>query len=265
MQQVKKFITNKYMMFLYGTIFIFLLWWIISLLVNSLAVPSPISTIALAFEYLKDGYTYICLGYSLLRMIIGFLIAFIVAFILALIVNDNEKAYQFFTPLMTFFKAIPTAALVFLFIVLIGAQSAPILVVILIAIPILYEAIVGGLKNSDDELLEAAEIDGAKKINRLFRIQLPLSVPFIIVGMISTFSLSFKIEIMAEVITGYTRNGLGSLIKGAQISDPTDLTPVFAYSFIAVMLMLLVTLGAYLITQKLKKDDIFQNKKQASK
>lgn len=240
------------MMFLYGTIFIFLLWWIISLCFNSLVVPSPWSTIALAFEYLKDGYTYICLGYSLLRMIVGFLIAFVVAFALGLIVNDNEKLYQFFTPLMTFFKAIPTAALVFLFIVIIGAQSAPILVVVLIGIPILYESIIGGLKNSDEEMLEAAEIDGAKKIKKLFRIQLPLGIPYIIVGMISTFSLSFKIEIMAEVITGYTKNGLGSLIKGAQVSDPTDLTPVFAYSLIAVVLMLLVTLAAFAINQKLK-------------
>ena len=253
MQQVKKFITNKYMMFLYGTIFIFLLWWIISLCVNSLVVPSPIDTIALAFQFLGEGYTYVCLGYSLLRMVVGFLIAFVVAFALGLIVNDNEKLYQFFTPLMTFFKAIPTAALVFLFIVLIGAQSAPILVVVLIGIPILYESIVGGLKNSSVELLEAAEIDGARKIKRLFNIQLPLGIPYIIIGMISTFSLSFKIEIMAEVITGYTKNGLGSLIKGAQISDPTNLTPVFAYSLIAVVLMLIVTLVAYIVNQKLKK------------
>lgn len=253
MQQLKRFITNKYMMFLYGTIFIFLLWWVISLCTNSLIVPSPWSTIALAFEYLKEGYTYICLGYSLLRMLLGFIIAFVVAFLLGIIVNDNEKLYQFFTPLMTFFKAIPTAALVFLFIVAIGAQSAPILVVVLIGIPILYESIVGGLKSSQEELLESADIDGARKFKKLFKIQLPLGIPYIIVGMISTFSLSFKIEIMAEVITGYTKNGLGSLIKGAQISDPTDLTPVFAYSLIAVVLMLIVTIVAYIVTQKLKK------------
>lgn len=259
MQQVKKFITNKYMMFLYGTIFLFLLWWIISLCVDSLIVPSPFATIALAFEYLKDGYTYICLGYSLGRMLLGFLIAFVVAFILGMIVNDSEKMYQFFTPLMTFFKAIPTAALVFLFIVVIGAQNAPILVVILIGIPILYEAIVGGLKASEEELIEAADIDGARKLKKLFRIQLPLGIPYIVVGMISTFSLSFKIEIMAEVITGYTKNGLGSLIKGAQLSDPTDMTPVFAYSLIAVVLMLIVTLVAYIVNQKLKKKDLLKD------
>lgn len=253
------------MMFLYGTIFLFLLWWIISLCVNSLVVPSPFATIVLAIQYLGEGYTYVCLGYSLARMLIGFVIAFVVAFLLGMIVNDSEKAYQFFTPLMTFFKAIPTAALVFLFIVLIGAQSAPILVVVLIGIPILYESIVGGLKSSNKEILEAAEVDGAKKLKKLFKIQLPLGIPYIIVGMISTFSLSFKIEIMAEVITGYTRNGLGSLIKGAQISDPTDLTPVFAYSLIAVVLMLLVTLAAYIINQKLKgKLNLPKIKKEAS-
>lgn len=258
MQQAKKFITNKYMMFLYGTIFIFLLWWIVSLCVGSTIVPTPFATIALAFEYLGEGYTYICLGHSLLRMIIGFLIAFIIAFALGLIVNDSEKMYQFFTPLMTFFKAIPTAALVFLFIVLIGAQSAPILVVIMIATPILYESIVGGLKSSQKEVLDSADVDGANKFTKVLRIQLPLSLPYIVVGMISAFSLSFKIEIMAEVITGYTKNGLGSLIKGAQANDPTNLTPVFAYSLIAVILMLIVTLVAYLINERIKKQQLLK-------
>lgn len=253
MQQAKKFITNKYMMFLYGTIFIVLLWWIISLCVNSLVVPSPFDTVALAIKYLADGYTYVSLGYSLLKMLIGFLLAFFVAFLLGMLVNDNEKLYQFFTPLMTFFKAIPTVALVFLFIVVLDASRAPILVVMLIAIPILYEAVVGGLKSENSNLLEAASMDGARKITKIMRIQLPLSVPYIVIGMISAFSLSFKIEIMAEVITGYTKNGLGSLIKGAQINDPTDLTPIFAYSLIAVVVMLIVTLAATLINEKIRK------------
>ena len=241
------------MMFLYGTIFVFLLWWIISLCVNSLVVPSPIDTIKLMGKYLAEGYTYVCLGYSLLRMVLGFLVAFVIALILGLIVNDNEKLYQFFTPTMTFFKAIPTAALVFLFIVMLGAQQAPMLVVILIAIPILYEAVVGGFKNSSKDVLESGRVDGAGKAKIVLSIQLPLSIPYIIIGMISAFSLSFKIEIMAEVITGSTENGIGCLIKGAQISDPTDLTPIFSYSLIAVILMLVITLAAFLITEKIKK------------
>lgn len=242
-------------MFLYGTLFIFVIWQILSLCLGELTVPSPISTIRLAFEYLGQAYTYQCLGYSLLRMLLGFAIAFGIAFLLGIIVNDSEKLYQFFTPTMTFFKAIPTAALVFIFIVITTAQEAPILVVALIAIPILYEAIVGGLKNTEKDILESAEVDGAKKFKRVFKVRLPMAIPYIIIGMVSAFSLSFKIEIMAEVITGSTENGIGSLIKGAMGSS-IDMTPVFAYSFIAVVLMLVITLVAYIITQHLKKKQI---------
>lgn len=238
-------------MFLYGTIFIFVLWQVLSLCLGELTVPSPISTIRLAFEYLGRGYTYQCLGYSLLRMLAGFGIAFVIAFALGLLVNDSEKLYQFFTPTMTFLKAIPTAAVVFLFVVLTTAQRAPMLVVVLIAIPILYEANIGGFKSTDKYVLESAEVDGANKFKRVLKVQLPMAIPYMVVGMLSAFSLSFKIEIMAEVITGSTENGIGSLIKGA-MSSSVDMTPVFAYSFIAVMLMLIITLAVYVITQKIK-------------
>ena len=242
-------------MFLYGTIAIFLIWQIASIIVGSTVIPTPIDTIKLSISYLGQAYTYECLANSLFRMILGFLIALLVALFLGLLVNDNEKMYQFFMPIMTFFKSIPTAALVFLFIVLLNAKNAPILVVVLIAIPILYESVVGGLKNTPEDVKDSADVDGASKLKRLLRIQFPIAVPYIIVGMVSTFSLSFKIEIMAEVITGYTKNGIGSLIKGAQIADATDLAPVFAYSLIAVVLMLIITFMSFVITQQIKKQN----------
>ena len=242
-------------MFLYGTIAIFLIWQIASIIVGSTVIPAPIDTIKLSISYLGQAYTYECLANSLFRMTLGFLIALLVALFLGLLVNDNEKMYQFFMPIMTFFKSIPTAALVFLFIVLLNAKNAPILVVVLIAIPILYESVVGGLKNTPEDVKDSADVDGASKLKRLLRIQFPIAIPYIIVGMISTFSLSFKIEIMAEVITGYTKNGIGSLIKGAQIADATDLAPVFAYSLIAVVLMLIITFMSFVITQQIKKQN----------
>lgn len=253
MQQLKKFITNKYLIFLYGTIFVILLWWIISLIFNTTIVPDPISTFRLAGEYLTEAYTYKSIGKSLLRLVIGFSIAFIIAFVLGLIVSDNEKMYHFFTPLMTFFKAIPTAALVFLFIVLSSQENSPILAVIVIAIPILYEAVVAGLKSCSNEMLDAAKIDGANKISMLLKIQLPNSYSYIVVGLLSAFSLSFKVEIMGEVISGSTESGLGSLIKGMQSSDPSNMEPIFAYSLIAVVLMLLITIITHYLNERIKK------------
>lgn len=251
---MKKFILNKYSIFIYGIIFFLLIWWLISLLIDkdSMIMPNPINTFKETINVLSDGYTYKCILYSLGRLILGFLISFILAFIVASIVNDNNKIYHFLSPTMTVLKSVPTAAVVFLFIVISGSSFAPVLVVIVICFPILYEAIVSGLTNVDKAVIESSKIDGSNKIKELFKIRYPLAFPYILLGIITSFSLSFKIEVMAEVITGSTSNGLGCLIKSAQINNPTDMTSVFAYSLIAVVLMLLVSLLALSLKKRLK-------------
>ena len=69
-------------------------------------------------------------------------------------------------------------------------------------------------------------------------------------GIASSFALSLKIEIMAEVITGYTRLGLGSAILSAQRSDPTNMVPVFAYSLVAIVIMLVFDSVANVVKEK---------------
>lgn len=256
---MKKFITNKYTLFVLGLIFFIGAWWIISLCVdtNSIILPSPLDTIKETFRLLGDPYTYECLGKSLLRMLEGFLLSFIGASILSLIVNDSEKRYQFLAPMMTFMKAVPTVALVFLFIVISGAENAPIFVVVLIALPILYESMVSGLKSPDKRIIEAAKVDGASNMATLFKVRVPIALPYIIVGVVSSFSLSFKVEIMSEVVTGFTKYGLGSLIKATQVNDPTNMTTIFGYSLIAVFTMLIITLVIDILKKNLIKKERF--------
>ena len=106
------------------------------------------------------------------------------------------------------------------------------------------------MRNIDPQILDAVKIDGGKGIQTVFRIQIPLALPYLIVGIISSFSLSFKIEIMSEIVTGYTRNGLGSLIKAAQINDPTNMAVIFGYSLIAILLMIIVSIPANYLRNK---------------
>ena len=47
---------------------------------------------------------------------------------------------------------------------------------------------------------------------------------------------------MAEILTGDTKNGLGSAILYSQKSDPTNMTLIFAYSLIAIIFVLLIQL-----------------------
>jgi len=251
---MKKYIFNKYTMFVLGIIFFFLVWWLVSILVDkqSMIVPSPIATFVESGNVLSQGYTYLCVLYSLLRMLLGFVIALVLAFIFAVIVYDNEHLYNFFSPSMTILKVIPTAAVVFMFIVVSGSSFAPVFVVALISFPILYEAFANGLRNTEKGVLNAAQMDGATKVATLFKVRFPLAFPYILIGIIASFSLSFKVEIMAEVITGSTKDGIGCLIKGAQINNPTDMTQVFAYSLIVIVLMLIVSFVSLIVRKKLE-------------
>jgi len=254
---MKRFISNKFTLFTLGIAFVIALWFVISLCfdINSGIFPSPIETFREFGSLLIDPYSYQCLGYTFLRMVIGFAISFLCALVIGILAGNHQAFYTFLKPLMTVIKSIPTVALVFLFVVTVTPRNAPIFVVIIICFPILYEAVAGGIKKVDPQLVEAADVDGAGYFRKIFAIKLPLSISYIIVGVVSSFSLSFKIEIMAEVLTGYTRNGLGSVIHFVQQEDPTNLTGVFAYSLFAIIFMLLITLIEQIIRQVFKKEN----------
>ena len=103
-------------------------------------------------------------------------------------------------------------------------------------------------------MIDAASVDGANYLKRTLFIKLPLAVPTIIISIVSSFALSFKIAIMAEVITGATKNGIGSSIHYAYTQ--MEMPDVFAYSLLVIILMLLVTLLEDIVKQIAKKKGI---------
>ena len=240
-------------MFLLGFLFLIGVWFLVSAIVdlNNMIFPSPIATFKRMFELLGKGSTYKYLGFSVTRLLIGFAISFILAFLLGMLVNNSEPLYNFFTPIITFLKAAPTATFVFIFLVLFGGRNAPAWVVILITFPILYESVVSALRSTPQEMLEASKIDGASKFKTLIKVQIPLGMPFITLGLLSTFGMAFKVEIMAEIITGITKGGIGTMIRISNLLDGTDLTNMFAYSLLAIILVLIVSIAASIVKGKI--------------
>lgn len=196
--------------------------------------------------------TYISILYSLYKMLIGYIVSILLALIIGTIAGLFKKIYILLNPIMTTLKAIPTASLLFLFIVLAGFDNSPIYVVILVSFPILYESIVGGIVNIPSNINDAISLDGGNNIKNTFKVRLPLATNYILVGIASSFSLAFKVEIMSEVLSGSTSYGIGSSIKLSQITS-TNMTPIFAWTIIAVLLMLIFDYLAKIIKNKLIK------------
>ena len=253
---MKKFITANPFLYTAGLLFVFAVWFLISLSqggVNSLTFPNPVATFSYAFRLLGDEYIYRCIGGTLLRTLEGFGLSFALALVLGSITGSITPLQRFMKPLILVLKSAPTAAFVYLFLVIAGTSQSPVWIVGLLAFPILYESVVSGFNAVPEQMLWAARIDGSKRLSTLFRVQLPLSVPYLALGVVSSFALSFKTSIMAEIISGLTKPGLGVAIRVFRMDDPTDLTPVFAVALIAILLILLVDLVAYFVRRAHKR------------
>lgn len=240
MSSAKKFITNNGFLYTAGIAFFLLLWFLISLSqgTGNLVFPTPAETFAEVLTLLGQSYIYTSIGQSLLKTFIGFLVSFGLALLLGSLNGQLKFLQTFFKPTLAVLKSAPTAAFVFFFIVYFGSSNAPIYVVVLLAFPILYESVVAGFNAIPEQMLWASRIDAASKTRILFKIKLPLALPYIILGLVSSFALSLKTEIMAEIVTGSTAEGLGSAIRYFRNDDPSNLTPVFAIALIAIVIIL---------------------------
>ena len=206
---MKKFITalkSNTFIYILGVFFIVGIWYIISLSQGhgNIVFPLPHETFVKTGEILSKAYIYKCIGWTILRTLIGFGIAFASALILGLLSGRFPKVYVFLKPLVIVLKSAPTAAFIFLFLILVGSKFASIFIVILIAFPILFEAVVGGLNSISPEVNDAMRIDTGNAFKAFFQVKLPLAIPYIVVGLLSSLALSFKTSIMAEIIAGDT-------------------------------------------------------------
>ena len=214
--------------------------------------PGPAESFRYAFYLLGREYTWRCIFATMTKMLKGFSVSLLLGLFFGVIAGNSVFMEQLFQPTIIALRAIPTASLVYLFIVLAGFKNAPVYLVILISFPIIYEGVLGGIRNISASIVNAMKVDGASFLRSNLRIRLPLALPYIVIAMTTSFSLCFKIEIMAEVITGASDAGLGSAILGMRSSDPTNMVPIFGYSLIAVALMLLIDLIMGRIKDKIK-------------
>lgn len=252
---MKKSTINRIILTILGIVLFIVIWQVLSLIIgeDTFIFPGPAKTFIETLKMLKESYIYKCLYETMYRMAAGFAIAFILAFVAGTIAGNSEKIEFILKPTMTVLRSLPTATIVYFFLVIAGARLTPLFIVVLVSFPILYESILGGIKSVSKDLVEASKIDGANIIQENISIKIPLAIPYIVVGIASSFALSLKIEIMAEVITGYTRLGLGSAILAAQRSDPTNMVPVFAYSLVAIVVMLVFDVLSNIIKAKFSK------------
>ncbi len=161
---------------------------------------------------------------------------FVIGFPLGIWGAHSDRAMTIIEPFVDLMQAIPALAYIIPVVFLFGmGKPAGIVATIFFAMNPLVRLTSHGIRQIPNEIIEAGKSFGATKRQILTKIEIPLAMPSIALGINQTFLLSFAMLVVAGLIGA---GGLGQpVVKGLMRYQPvTALEAGFAIVFMAIIL-----------------------------
>ncbi len=250
---------------LFGTLFIFGVWYLIAFVLISKGnrgVPYPHETVSLALNYLfgnEANKTWKAIFWTLLRIFAGLSISFALGAIFG-VLSGLYKPFRYFSkPGIGALRATPTVAIVLILVsAIMGGRNhellswVPVALTFCVAFPLFFEAFQSGLLDENQDIKDSLSLEGAsRKFITVRKVYLPDSWPFIKMSIAQSVGLGFKVSIMAEVLTNTSAGhiGLGTLIVLSRQADG-GIEQIPAYALIALTLMAVLDLPFFIMKAK---------------
>ena len=179
-------------------------------------LPSPAQTMTVFLNLFLDGTLFSLVWVSLQNVLIGFFLACIFGFILGVPMGTNLTVYKIFFPFLSSIYTVPSLAWLPFIIMTFGFTRQTVIVVIFISSfkKIIY-SVVGGVRNVNVSWLLAAKNMGLNKLEIIYKIILPASLPHLMTGIRMGFGSAWKSLVGAEMLVASV-GGLGKFIWIAQ-------------------------------------------------
>ena len=174
--------------------------------------------------------------------ILAFLIASFLAIFIAILFSQSKIIELSLYPIAVIFQVTPVVAIAPLILIWVGLDNAEYAILILAIIVAFFPVLANtnlGIKSVEKNLSELFSLYEATRFKRLFKLQLPYALPFILTGMKTSIGLALIGAVVAEFVAGSgTSTGLAWRIIEA--GNRLDVPKLFA------ALILLVVLGIVL-------------------
>jgi len=196
---------------------ILIVWQIVSAtnLVDSSIFPGPISVLKSAIIDVPIRRLIQHIGFSLFRVVAGFIIGAVTGVIFGIISGWYKKIGNILQAPIELIRPIPPIAWIPIAIFWLGlGESSKIFIIFLGAFFPIYTNTLKGMFNINPELLQAGRILGLKGIRLLLKVAFPATFPDIATGIRVGWSYSFGLTVAAELIAA--DNGLGYMIMHAR-------------------------------------------------
>ena len=115
--------------------------------------------------------------------------------------SRSDRTQSIVTPILDIMQTMPPFVYLIPIVMLMGIGKIPgLIAVVIYAIPPLIRLTNLGIREVDQEALEAADAFGATKRQKLFQVQLPLALPTISAGINQTIMMALAMVIIASMI-----------------------------------------------------------------
>ncbi len=182
---------------------------------------------------------------TLTLVVIATLVAVVIALPIGIMAALSNRLYRLVMPVLDFMQTMP--AFVYLIPAIpffgIGSVSA-IFATVIFSMPPAIRLTILGIRQVPSDLIEASDAYGATRMQKLFKVQLPLSLPTIMAGINQTIMLALSMVVIAAMIGA---EGLGSEVwRAIQRLRPGD-------GFEAGIAVVILAMLLDRITQSLRK------------
>ena len=214
------------------------LWQLAAMTVGmDILLVSPVKVIARLFTiWREEGFIGTVL-FSLLRIMSGFLIALALGFLLALAAGRIKAVEYLLWPYVVTFKAVPVASFIIMCLIWLSYSQLTVFISFLIVFPVIYSNVLTGLKNTDKDLLEMADVFRLSYGKKFKYIYMPGIRPYLESSCVISVGMAFKAGVAAEVI-GVVDGSIGEKLYEAKIYFQS--ADLFAWTIILVVMSVLL-------------------------
>lgn len=182
----------------------FALWQFVSVreIVNSAVIPAPLTVGRALIDSLQSGLLLQQTGISLTNVGIGFILAILICTPAGIIIGTfYQKFERPLLPFMRMCEKINPFALFPVFMILfgIGALEKVMVVLWVSQWPLLFNTI-DGVRNLDRTMIKSARSMGATRRDLLFKVIVPMTMPYIFTGVRYSAQLAFFMIIASEMV-----------------------------------------------------------------
>ncbi|OCL88694.1 Bicarbonate transport system permease protein CmpB [Aliarcobacter thereius] len=232
-----------------ASIFLFLAFWDFGhQIYGDLILPSPKDTFTSLIAILQDQNMQSEILITIKRALIGFGISILIGSFLGLLAGLFITASVMSRPIVTILFGMPPIAWIVLAMIWFGMSDTTVVFTVFIAsFPIVFVGALEGTRTLEGKLKEMADSFYLPFSMKLFDLYLPHIFSYIFPAFISALGMSWKIVVMAELLS--TSDGLGASLAVARSQLETSTALALVTIMIASLLLI-----EYLIFEPIKRE-----------